>query len=271
MNAFGSESGFLENTTEVFIGQKDSKDYHREMNTKHFTEWLGKSVIPNVPKKSILVLDRATYHRAVCEETKNPTTSWRKSEIIKWLEEKGVELPDDVDTFGELKVPELRELASSNRVAPKIVVEELVRNCGKFFWLPVAHCELNPIELVWAAVKRKFSDFYYKTASISFNPILTGKVAEQNKTFKPAEVLSMTTAIMASQEINGLWKECVSHVVKVENILIENENIAEEFMQRQISPIIIPLGDSDTSDISGESGSALGSESEDKDDDGGNE
>ena len=43
--------------------------------------------------------------------------------------------------------------ASLEKVLEKIVRE--VRSDVQIIWLPVAHCELNAIELIWAYVKNK--------------------------------------------------------------------------------------------------------------------
>jgi len=57
-----------------------------------------------------------------------------------------------------MNFPGLRLLAKQHKVQLKFVIGEKAEKCGKDvkgMWLPVAHCELNPIELIWANVKRK--------------------------------------------------------------------------------------------------------------------
>ena len=47
-------------------------------------------LLPNLPNKSVLVIDKASYHMRIAEETKRPSSSgWTKSRIIDWLLEKG--------------------------------------------------------------------------------------------------------------------------------------------------------------------------------------
>lgn len=79
----GSEDDFLP-ISDVFIGNSKLSDYHHEMNWLHFEEWFRK-VLNTVPDKSVLVIDRASYHMAITDETRNPTTKWRKAELIDWL------------------------------------------------------------------------------------------------------------------------------------------------------------------------------------------
>jgi len=158
MIGIGSKDGFL-NATKCFIGQKNNKnpDYHTEMNGEHFKEWFGE-VLEEIPDKSVVVVDQASYHKMVTEETRNPTTNWRKAAVIEWLVAQNVRVPSGFDEFRQMNLPGLRALAKQHRVQLKYVIEEMADKCRKdvkVMWLPVAHCELNPIELIWANVKRK--------------------------------------------------------------------------------------------------------------------
>jgi len=158
MIGIGSEDGFLA-PTKCFIGQKNNKnqDYHTEMNGDHFKEWFAE-VLAEIPEKSVVVVDQASYHKMVTEETKNPTTAWRKAAVIDWLIARNVPVPRPYDEFRHMNLPGLRVLAKQHRVQAKYVIEDMAEQSGKdvkVLWLPVAHCELNAIELVWASVKRK--------------------------------------------------------------------------------------------------------------------
>ncbi len=114
--------------------------------------------------EDVVVLDQAKYHRRVTDDTRNPTTAWRKRQIIDWLKKQNVPVPDDayIDEFTDMTVAELRNLAKKYPIKKKFVVERIVEESGKdvkILWLPVAHCELNPIELVWSNVKSKTTKF----------------------------------------------------------------------------------------------------------------
>jgi len=160
----GCENGFLK-CGKAFIGQKkkktliDSSDYHSEMNHKHFESWF-EEVIQEIPDKSVIVVDQASYHRRVTEDTKNPSTIWRKNEIIGWLKSKNVSVPEEFGCFEQMTVPLLRTLCKSNVVKKEFVIERMVKNSGKdikLLWIPIAHCELSPIELIWSQLKRKLN------------------------------------------------------------------------------------------------------------------
>lgn len=62
--------------------------------------------------------------------------------------------------------------------------------------LPPYHCELNPIELVWAQVKVH--------------------VAMNNKTFKMAEVKGLLEEGLR-KITPAKWSDCVTHVIKEED------------------------------------------------------
>ena len=69
--------------------------------------------------------------------------------------------------------------------------------------LPVAHCELDPIELAWASVK--------------------GYVAKHNKTFPMAETKQLTLDGFKHTTAD-MWRNFCKHVVDIENEYIQNES-----------------------------------------------
>ena len=164
-------------------------------------------MIPNVPAHSVIVLDNAKYHNAVVE--KQPTTSTRKADIQDWLQKHHIQFDDSM-----LK-SELLHLVRLNSIATVYRTDVIAEAAGhSVLRLPIiAHCELNPIELIWAQVK--------------------GYAAKNNKTFTMAEALKLShDGIDAVTPEN--WEACPRHVVdKVEPDFWEKdcicENIVEEF------------------------------------------
>ena len=88
------------------------------------------------------------------------------------------------------------------------------------------HCELNPIELVWAQVK------YY--------------VAIRNKTFKKSDIEKLIEGAFESTSEKN-WKIYVSHVVS-----IENEMWRAGKWQNVIESFVIQLGESSSTDMTDE-------------------
>ena len=112
-----------------------------------FYEWFQEQLIPNLPEKSCIVMDRATYHM-VPEERIIPT-QMRKLEIQEWLTEQNI--------FWEehwLK-PKLIDALEQRIDRTPLVQKEAQKYGHQLLILPVHHPELNPIELIWALVKNK--------------------------------------------------------------------------------------------------------------------
>ncbi|CAI6358386.1 unnamed protein product [Macrosiphum euphorbiae] len=108
----GSSDGFVPGGILCFKSKTNSTDYHDEMNGDTFYEWFVR-ILPLLKANAIIVMDNASYHSV--KKFKIPNMSWKKQEIIDWLENK-----------------------DNNKVVLR---------------LPPYHCELNPIEVAWSSVK----------------------------------------------------------------------------------------------------------------------
>lgn len=87
------ETGLLNNCLLLFRGAKSNKseDYHTEMNWDVFSHWCENVVFPEIlktNKKSVIVLDHATYHTKLDDDDRWPVTSWNKARlseaILRW-------------------------------------------------------------------------------------------------------------------------------------------------------------------------------------------
>ena len=58
----GSGSGWVHGADLVFQSKKVTGNYHNEMTLEHFEEWFNYSLLPNIPPKSLIVIDNAPYH-----------------------------------------------------------------------------------------------------------------------------------------------------------------------------------------------------------------
>ena len=161
-----AETGLLPNCLLLFRGSKSNKsaDYHTEMNWNVFSHWCRNKVFPEIRKtgiKSVVILDRATYHTVLDDDDRWPVTSWTKRRlsdaIIRW----GGPPSDWLPNWESLKVKQdLLIRARSIYPSPKYKIQKIADEfssedfCIKILFLPVAHPELNPIELVWGNIKR---------------------------------------------------------------------------------------------------------------------
>ena len=144
----GSEHGFVQGARLVYDRKSSSGDYHSEMNSEKFMRWLRERLIPNLPPRSVVVIDNAPYHSV--QQNKCPNQSSRKADIQTWLTRNGVAWSNDM-----LKV-ELLELCKINRPSPTYAVDQTLKQHGHVaIRLPPYHAELNPIELIWAKLKGK--------------------------------------------------------------------------------------------------------------------
>lgn len=58
------------------------------MNNENFMTWVQKQLLPNLPERSVLVIDNAAYHNVPIK--KNITMGCKKEEMLNWLVRKGV-------------------------------------------------------------------------------------------------------------------------------------------------------------------------------------
>ncbi|CAH2013731.1 unnamed protein product [Acanthoscelides obtectus] len=178
------------------------------MNGEAFENWfLG--ILPRLKDNSVVVLDNAPYHSRKLEKISN--SSFKKSEIQDWLRAKNMPF----DTF-MLKL-QLQDLVKQHRAKyDKYIVDEMAKAHNKMVLrLPPYHCELNPIELIWADIKNF--------------------VAEHNTTFKLSDMKELFN--LALQRVTPeKWLKCVKHVQeKVEVAMWELDNIIERYIEPLIS------------------------------------
>lgn len=91
----------------MYRGNKSNStdDYDKEMCWEVFSDCCVKKLFPAIQKtgrKSVLVLDRATYHIHLFDEDRRPTTEWRnpvKSQVSK----NGVVLMNHDRLVGKMK------------------------------------------------------------------------------------------------------------------------------------------------------------------------
>ena len=164
-----------------------------------------------------MVFDNASYHNVVDPEDKVPTSNSRKSEIIQWLRKHAIEF-EDTNTKKHLL-----SLTNSVKEPKKIAIDKVINAHGhESLRLPPYHCNLNPIELIWAKVK--------------------GQVAANNKSFKMAETQQLT--IDAIRSIGkDYFQKCEQHTMKIEKNYWHKDGL--NHIQ---PPLIINLLDSSDSD-----------------------
>ena len=141
------QTGLVANGLYIFEAKKSTGDYHNMFNAQHFQEWWINQLMPNLPKKSVIIIDRATFH-LVPEEQIIPSTM-RKTELQAWLSKK--QLPWEEYWLK----PQLIEQVDASIDKTPLVQKMAEQQGHKVLLLPVHHPELNPIETIWAIVKNE--------------------------------------------------------------------------------------------------------------------
>jgi hypothetical protein len=58
----GNEHGFVPNAKVVFLRKKNTACAHEEMEGEMYEKYLSEQLLPNLPPKSVIVVDNASYH-----------------------------------------------------------------------------------------------------------------------------------------------------------------------------------------------------------------
>ncbi|XP_069682546.1 uncharacterized protein [Periplaneta americana] len=154
----GTYNGFIPGADLIFASNlKTGQDYHGAMNSETFQKWVERQLIVGLRDvgPSIIVMDNASYHNKAAEE--QPTTKWRKDQLMTWLRQNGVPVSDNANKN------ELQQLCKRNKSHLKrhIVDELLAREGHTVLRLPPYHSFFNAIELVWSVAK----NYYNKTVA----------------------------------------------------------------------------------------------------------
>ncbi|XP_016656461.1 uncharacterized protein LOC107882156 isoform X2 [Acyrthosiphon pisum] len=198
----GSNKGFLKGGLLCFESKMSSGDYHDEINGDHFKEWF-ESILPRLEPNSIVVMDNAPYHSTKSEQI--PTLSSKKTEILEWLNSKGVTFDKPLLKLQLLvKVRELKPRFSS------YVIDKLATNSGHtVLRLPPNHNKFNPIKLAWAMMK--------------------GYVKRNNETFKVDSIRKLVN--MAIDRVTKEnWKNFINNVIEEENKIWIVDDIMDEML-----------------------------------------
>ncbi|KAJ8914403.1 hypothetical protein NQ315_017497 [Exocentrus adspersus] len=142
----GSKHGFVENASLVFSSTSKSEDYQDPMNREMFEKWMTEKLLPNLEEPSLIIMDNAPYHSVLAE--KLPTTSWTKSQIQEWLQQKNIQFANNC----------LRRFVKKHRPNERrYVVDEMINANGhQVLRLPPYHCQYNQIEHVWGICKNYY-------------------------------------------------------------------------------------------------------------------
>lgn len=161
----GGEQGWVPESFRMWKGNVKKEDYHSEMNVSVFKHWLNNYLLPNVTDTCVLVMDRASYHCSLTEESKQLSCTLKKDELIEWIIERQIK-----DHNGQLYTllclqqlckPQLWAICELNRPKKRFAIFDWLGAWNmehgtdiRVLFLPVGHPQLNPIELIWSNIKQ---------------------------------------------------------------------------------------------------------------------
>ncbi|XP_050062906.1 uncharacterized protein LOC126554761 [Aphis gossypii] len=181
------------------------------MNGDTFYEWFVR-ILPLLKENAIIVMDNALYHSV--KKCKIPNMSWKKQEIVDWLESKG-----EIVIHPMCKNDLMKEVRKLKDAYDKYVIDEYAKDNKKLvLQLPPYHCELNPIELAWS------SDVL--------------------------ELLKKGVEHVTPE----MWTNFVGHVIKEEDKFLNLDHLSDEVMDGQPDEeerhiLTIGRGDTSSSDL----------------------
>ena len=188
-------------------------DYHFDMDSKIFEEWFEKRLIPGLPPNSVIVIDNAPYHSR--QATKIPCSSTKKSEILKFMMDKKINIPSPCPTK-----PILLNIIKEHNFEKEYVVDQIAANYGHtVLRLPPYFCVFNPIVLIWGIIKRELR-------KRNCDPFNTNKVCEILQEI--VDNISPTT-----------WLKCIEKCKKFEKTYRSGH-------ANPVKPFIIEINDSDS-------------------------
>ncbi len=142
-----TKDGWVPDSKLVFKASKKTGDYHTNMNWDNFSKWFQEKLLKNIPKKSLIIMDNASYHNVFAEEA-FPKKSHSAKRLREWLSY------NEIPWTKDMLKSELFELCSHFSAKPEFLIDIIARKKGhSVLRTPPYHPELQPIEKCWAIVK----------------------------------------------------------------------------------------------------------------------
>ncbi|XP_043262779.1 uncharacterized protein LOC122403884 [Colletes gigas] len=222
----GGKSGFVNNALLMFKANSTSGDYHGQMNAINFEKWMTEKLLPNIAPNSVIVMDNAPYHSI--QLNRPPSKYARKSDMMDWL------LRNNVPYSEDMKKYELVHLIEQHKGPEKIFKADEVLKCHGHIVLrlPPYMCDLNPIELAWALIKRRIRERNPSTLAVD-------------------ELLALAEEAVNRTSVSE-WENFCRHTEDLEKKYWEKDNLLEDAMDEVLSQILDNSEDSEDNSSSSE-------------------
>jgi transposase len=177
-------------------------------------------LLPNLPEKSIIVLDNALTHSR--QYSRIPTQANNKKFITEWLTKNNISYPENA------RKCDLLDLVKRNAPEKCYSVDKIIENSGrKFIRLPPYHCQFNAIEMVWSQMKQFF-----------------GKYNLDNNFKQIYDLIIRSLNEITSEN----WQNYIKHCKDLENNYWISDNISDQNFEN----VILNFGEESESDTDDE-------------------
>lgn len=217
----GNEEGFVPNARLIFRPEAKKDDYHDHMNFDNYEKWVMGKLLPNLPSKSVVVIDNAPYHNVQVEKV--PNTSNTKDVIKQWLRK------HDIPFEEQFLKAELLEIVKANKSRFfKYRIDKIFEDAGhNVLRLPPYHPTFNPIENIWGIAK--------------------GRVGARNVDFDVQSLIKITEEEFSNISTEE-WRKTVAHALKEEQKYYERDVSQDDITASPIENDDFFISDSDTDD-----------------------
>lgn len=223
----GGNEGFVPNALAMWKASSKTGDYHDNMNSTNYLQWVTNQLLPNLKPNTVLVIDNAGYHNT--QVNKAPTSNSRKDEMIAWLIEREINFEES------LLKPQLYRIIQQHkpRFQQYKLDNKLQEKGHTVLRLPPYHPDLNPIEMIWADVKK-----YVGSRNVDFKLANVKKLCEER------------FAMIGEEE----WKSRCDHVQTKENEYAAKEPLIDEMTETFIINVESDSDERDTEEDTDMSG-----------------
>lgn len=207
-----TKDGWIDGAQLIFEAKKRTGDYHGQMNWDNFSKWFRTQLLPNIPPKSLIILDNAKYHNVFVDDY-FPNKSSTTEQLRLWLTRNNYPWHEDM-----LK-SELMKLCARLAPVPEYRLDRLAAEHDiSILRTPPYHPELQPIETCWAVVKNHMAgncDFtmagmrsrlpeaFSKVTPQTVREIIAKVVLQEDKYWSEDEKLDQEYAANAKEEYVG--------------------------------------------------------------------
>jgi len=276
INGAGTKDGWLVSVFDIWPGnvKKIKDDYHAEvMDGDRYTTWFKTVLLPAtraIDPRGIIVVDRASYHLLLTEDSKSPQSNWGLQKLVQYCIDNNA-VDDQTgqkysweDLYGVVPIGKkqrkngktMKEIVAIARAAhskrtKRYKYQDWLREFNekhgsdiKGLALPAAHPRLNPIERCWGRCKNY--------------------VASNNRTFTMEAVKELFMDMVHIMDEEKFWQQSFDSMLEEMKLYEKADNITTQEDETDDSDIDDVVDDS--LDESGDNSSSNGDVSNDDED-----